>query len=117
MRLRVRCAFVCRQRRRAAFRVGILRRGKILILSQTPPKMVSNRKYTAGIRYLTRYCFRVSEVYGGKVARRNTGASLECGGLAPLCYRSRPIETKAAPGRRTPRRCSVQTAPPKIELM
>ena len=32
------------------------------------------------------------------------GASLECGGLAPLCYRSCKISTKAAPGRRTPRR-------------
>jgi len=29
---------------------------------------------------------------------------LECGGLAPLCYRWCEIETKAAPGRRTPGR-------------
>ena len=41
------------------------------------------------------------------------GASLECGGLAPLWNRSRLSETKAAPGRRTPRRrplrlCVVQ---------
>jgi len=28
---------------------------------------------------------------------------LECGGLTPLCYRWRLIETKAAPGRRTPK--------------
>src|SRR5215216_3058176 len=32
------------------------------------------------------------------------GASLECGGLAPLCYRSRLSDNKAVPGRRTPRR-------------
>ena len=31
-------------------------------------------------------------------------ASLECGDLAPLCYRSRQIDNKAASGRRTPRR-------------
>ncbi|HJP95215.1 MAG TPA: acylase [Pyrinomonadaceae bacterium] len=31
-------------------------------------------------------------------------AFLECGGLAPLCYRSQLIKDKAAPGRRTPRR-------------
>src|SRR5262245_59368483 len=30
-------------------------------------------------------------------------ATLECGGLAPLCYRSRVIKVKAAPGRRTPK--------------
>jgi len=30
--------------------------------------------------------------------------SLECGGLTPPCYRSRMIEGKAAPSRRTPRR-------------
>jgi len=32
---------------------------------------------------------------------------LECGGLAPLCYRSRRPEAKAAPGRRTPKWCLI----------
>jgi len=32
------------------------------------------------------------------------GASLECGGLAPLWPRSSVIDNKAAPGRRTPGR-------------
>jgi len=36
------------------------------------------------------------------------GASLECGGLAPFCYRSRPINTKAASSRRTPGRRLIQ---------
>jgi len=34
---------------------------------------------------------------------------LECGGQAPLCYRSRLIEAKAAPGRRTPKMCYFLT--------
>src|SRR5215216_2936278 len=38
------------------------------------------------------------------------GASLECGGLAPLCYGLRSINTKAASGRRTPRRCAILIA-------
>jgi len=45
----------------------------------------------------------VSENYGVEVAVLEGGPSLECGGLAPLCYRSRLIVTKAAPGRRTPK--------------
>jgi TonB family protein len=32
-----------------------------------------------------------------------SSATLECGGMAPLCYRLRFIEAKAAPGRRTPK--------------
>src|SRR6185369_1144877 len=41
---------------------------------------------------------------GMRRAYHKQGASLECGGLTPLCYRTRFIEAKAASGRRTPRR-------------
>jgi len=39
--------------------------------------------------------------------RNCADATLECGGLAPLCYRSRRPEAKAAPGRRTPKWCLI----------
>jgi len=38
-----------------------------------------------------------------KHSEHKCSATLECGGLTPLCYRWRLIETKAAPGRRTPK--------------
>ncbi len=34
---------------------------------------------------------------------KKIGPTLECGGLAPLCYRRSLIEARAAPGRRTPK--------------
>jgi len=37
---------------------------------------------------------------GGRNAPRGSGASLECGDLAPLCYRSRLIEDQS--GARSP---------------
>ncbi len=41
-------------------------------------------------------------------------ASLECGGLAPLCYRRNLIEAKAAPGRRTPKTIDTDGFKPHI---
>src|SRR4051812_297312 len=47
--------------------------------------------------------------YGQRTAGSGQGVisslSLECGGLAPLWSRTVTFEAKAAPGRRTPRRC------------
>jgi len=49
----VRCAFDWRHMRRAAFRVGMLTRGKILIALDSEQNLAFNKKYTAVRRYLT----------------------------------------------------------------
>jgi len=58
---------------------------------------------------VTRPGYEPSTTHVGKVSDRivDLRTVLECGGLAPLSPRSSVIDTKAAPGRRTPKRIFI----------
>src|SRR6476619_4299127 len=54
---------------------------------------------------VTRPGFEPTATHIGAISERvvDLRTTLECGGPAPLCSRIRPIDNKAAPGRRTPK--------------